>query len=192
MEKTERIGKIYKVVNSINDKIYIGSTQLQYLSKRMAQHREHCIKAPYVGKLYPAMKEIGIDKFSIVLLETMKFTDKEELKAKEYEWIKNLDTVENGYNSVYRDSCLIGESKIKQSKSKVQSYRNQQRENIGIRKSVEVRNGKEYTRWFAIYNPELGVSKTKSFSELKYGSEGAKQKAIEWRNEMIKDLDKYN
>jgi hypothetical protein len=69
MEKTERTGKIYKVVNTVNDNIYIGSTQLQYLSKRMAHHRENFIKAPHVGKLYPAMKELGIDKFSIVLLK---------------------------------------------------------------------------------------------------------------------------
>jgi hypothetical protein len=36
----------------------------------MGHHRENCIKAPHIGKLYPAMTEHGIDKFSIVLLET--------------------------------------------------------------------------------------------------------------------------
>ena len=43
MEKT---GKIYKIVNSENDKIYVGLTQLQYLSKRMSHHREDCLKLP--------------------------------------------------------------------------------------------------------------------------------------------------
>jgi group I intron endonuclease len=194
MEKTERIGKIYKVVNTVNDKVYIGSTQLQYLSKRMGHHRENCLKIPNVGKLYPAMIELGIEKFKIVLLETMVFTDKEELKAREYELIKQFNTVENGYNSMYKDGFLIGDSKTRHAKACINSFKNgvRKNDNIGITRRKEIRHGKEFFRWCAYYNPTIGTSKTVSFSETVYGEEGAKQKAIEWRNEMIKDLDKYN
>ena len=65
----EKNGKIYKIINLENNMLYVGSTQLKYLCKRMAHHKEKCIKCPTVGKLYPAMTELGFDKFKIVLLE---------------------------------------------------------------------------------------------------------------------------
>jgi hypothetical protein len=119
----EKNGKVYKIINTVNEKIYVGSTQLQYLSKRMAHHRENCIKEPSCGKLYPEMIEFGIDKFKIVLLEKIIFTDKEELRAKEYEWIVKLDSVNNGYNTLYKDGKLPEASMLKTRKGLVKFYK---------------------------------------------------------------------
>ena len=188
MEKTAKIGKIYKLVNSENDKIYVGSTGLQYLSKRMAHHRENCLKAPNCGKLYPVMTSLGFDKFKIILLESFQYTNKEELRAKEYEWIDKLNCIRNGYNTMSKDGDKTDEMKTKLSKSVVHHYK---RINGDKPTGVYFRNEK-YPRWVAMWSPEYGKLKSKSFFLKDYGSEEAKKMAIDYRNEMIKDLEKYN
>ena len=78
----ERKGKIYKLVNNINDLVYIGSTSTKYLSKRKAQHKEI-----YLGKTRPQSSNVIFQgdncEVSIVLLELVTYTDKEELLARE-------------------------------------------------------------------------------------------------------------
>jgi hypothetical protein len=188
MENKDKIGKIYKIVNSENDKIYVGSTKLQYLSKRMGHHRENCLKAPNCGKLYPAMTSLGLDKFKIILLETITYADKEEIRAKEYEWIKKLECIENGYNTMSKDGEKTNEMKTKLSKSVVDHYK---RINGDKPTGVYCRNDR-CPRWVATWSPEYGKLKSKSFIISKYGNEEARKMAIEYRNEMIKDLEKYN
>jgi hypothetical protein len=72
-------GKIYKVVNDVNDCVYFGSTT-QPLSKRFSAHKAT------VGstKFYNAMKTIGPDHFKIVLVELFACNTKAELEAREY------------------------------------------------------------------------------------------------------------
>lgn len=59
-------GKVYKVVNDIDDQIYVGSTQ-QSLAKRWGDH----ISAAKTGckiKLYDLMEKYGSEHFKIILL----------------------------------------------------------------------------------------------------------------------------
>ena len=184
----EKNGKIYKIVNSINDKIYVGSTQLQYLSKRMGHHRENCIKAPTCGKLYPVMTELGIDKFNIILLETIKFTNKEELRAKEHEWILKLDTINNGYNTILKDGHLPSDSRDRSRKGIVK-YNKENIANVGI----HFRDDRGHMRWICTWrNESKNKLKSKSFAVPKYGDEEAKKLAIDYRNEIIKNIEIYN
>jgi len=72
-------GKIYKIVNDVNDKFYIGSTT-QPLYKRLSEHRKKdnvCM-----------CKNIGVDlyKCSIILIENYSCNDKQELLRKEREY----------------------------------------------------------------------------------------------------------
>ena len=60
-------GKIYKILNSESDDIYVGSTT-QKLSKRMANHRTK-LKSGRVLKLYEKMREIGEENFILNLLK---------------------------------------------------------------------------------------------------------------------------
>ena len=85
-------GKIYKVLNCINDDVYVGST-CQSLSKRMSTHRARATSKPEQGLLYAQMKEYGYDKFYIELIEKYPCTSKEELNAKEGEWIRQIGTL---------------------------------------------------------------------------------------------------
>ena len=63
------MSKIYKIINDINDKIYIGKTVFS-IDKRF---KEHCCDAfkqrNKERPLYKAMREYGIEHFYIELIE---------------------------------------------------------------------------------------------------------------------------
>ena len=84
-------GKIYQILNNVNDDIYVGST-CQALSKRFYEHRSRC-KTSHNGKLYPVMREIGRDNFYIELIETYTCNNKDELKAREGYYIRERATL---------------------------------------------------------------------------------------------------
>jgi len=92
------LGKVYVVRNTVNNKVYVGST-VRTLAQRMAQHRKcfHRVDIPF----YFAMREIGVDKFYIELLADVPSQRKEQLHAEEGRQIRALNTlVPNGYNVV--------------------------------------------------------------------------------------------
>jgi len=82
---------IYKITNSINNKLYIGQTW-QILSARFYQHT-HNKDCP---KLYNAMKKYGVSNF---IMEPI-FSIKTQKDADAFEdfFIKKYDTIKNGYN----------------------------------------------------------------------------------------------
>jgi hypothetical protein len=93
--------KIYKIVCDCGcGKLYVGSTKLSTLAKRMAYHRHDSIKRNLKHlKLYQHMNDIGTEHFNIVLLEAKTVKDNDERRALENKWIVELDTKNNGYNS---------------------------------------------------------------------------------------------
>ena len=97
-------GKIYKIYNDINDKLYIGKT-VSSIEKRFQEHcddskKERCEKRP----LYNAMNKYGIEHFFIELIEEC---DLKELSEKEIYWIGYYNSYKNGYNAT-----LGGDGKI--------------------------------------------------------------------------------
>ena len=83
-------GKIYCIRNYINDKIYIGST-CQSLSKRMAYHRQDCMKSNRHNTLiYKMMFDLGRDNFYIELLEECPCDNLNQLTRREGELIREL------------------------------------------------------------------------------------------------------
>lgn len=88
-------GIIYKISNSVNDKVYIGQTR-RPLAKRWKQHKQ---RAVYGNQhLYLAMRKYGIECFSIEKIDEA--TSKEELDVKEEYWIKFFNSIKNGYNEL--------------------------------------------------------------------------------------------
>ena len=85
---------IYKIVNDINQKIYIGKTYYS-IEKRW---KEHCKDAyrPQVEKrpLYDAMRKYGVEHFHIELVEE---TDNPE--ERERHWIEYYGSFKDGYNA---------------------------------------------------------------------------------------------
>ncbi len=80
-------GKIYKIVNDINESIYVGGTSLE-LSARMAGHREDA--KTRTSPFYTAMRKIGVEHFKIILLKPFPCKSKAELNAEEYKTMKEL------------------------------------------------------------------------------------------------------
>ena len=83
-------GKIYKITNCIDNEIYIGST-CSTLSKRWYEHKTDCNRKP--SKIYQHMNTLGIDKFSISLVENYPCTNKTELRRREGEMTKEFGTL---------------------------------------------------------------------------------------------------
>ena len=84
-------GKIYKILNTENDDVYIGSTT-QKLSKRMTNHRTQA-KNGKNHLLYQQMREIGDDKFYIELIEDYPCENLEQLNKREGEYIREMATL---------------------------------------------------------------------------------------------------
>lgn len=85
---------IYKIINDINQKSYVGKTEFS-IEKRFKEHckdafRERNEKRP----LYSAMRKYGIEHFHIELIEE---TDQPE--EREIYWIEQLDTYKKRYNA---------------------------------------------------------------------------------------------
>lgn len=85
---------IYKIVNNIDNKIYIGqSTDIEH---RWCQHRYE-INRKIEHPLYCDMRKYGIENFSFEIVEECSL---EDLDEKEKYWIKYYNTTEKekGYN----------------------------------------------------------------------------------------------
>ena len=88
------MGFIYKIVNNINNKIYIGKTT-QTVGRRYTEHkRDSKTKNTY---LYYAMRKYGVENFYI---ETIEEVPNQELNNREIYWINfyKSNHNENGYN----------------------------------------------------------------------------------------------
>ncbi len=93
------ISRVYKILNDIDDLVYIGSTK-QILCRRMAEHRKLALKG-CARKLYNHMREIGAEHFKILGVREYKDISKDRLKYKEDKYIKIFDTVKTGLNMSY-------------------------------------------------------------------------------------------
>jgi group I intron endonuclease len=88
-------GKIYKVINDINNDIYIGSTVMK-LCRRLHMHKSASkIPANVNHKLYAMMVELGNEHFSIILIENFKCKTVDELTAREQHFIDQLKPLLN-------------------------------------------------------------------------------------------------
>ena len=85
---------IYKISNSVNDKVYIGITSYS-IEQRYKWHVRDC-KSGVEKKLYKAMRKHGIDNFKIELLES---ADDSIIDKREEFYIEYYDSFNNGYNA---------------------------------------------------------------------------------------------
>ena len=82
---------VYRIVNKENGKCYVGITDNP--KKRYRQHiRESRAERSKGRKLYVAIKEFGVEKFYLEILEQTNDSSREEY------WITQFNSVENGYN----------------------------------------------------------------------------------------------
>lgn len=86
---------IYKIVNDVNNKIYVGQTT-QTLEKRWREHVSKMNNGCQYA-LHKAMRKYGVEHFHIEQIDVA--ASHEELDEKEKYWIKTLGTLSpDGYN----------------------------------------------------------------------------------------------
>lgn len=90
------MGYIYKITNTLNNKIYIGQT-IKTVEKRFQQHKNNSNK-PYFSQivLYKAFNKYGVENF---ICETIEEVENEQLDEREKYWIDYYDSYFEGYNS---------------------------------------------------------------------------------------------
>lgn len=86
---------IYKIINTITDKIYVGVTINPTL--RLTQHKNRALSCKYNSALYNAINLYGVDNFSMEILFCTK--DEDYSYEMEIKFIHTLNTLTpNGYN----------------------------------------------------------------------------------------------
>ena len=90
-------GKIYKIFNTVDDDIYVGST-VEPLAKRMTKHKYSAKKKCYNSSLLTKMSEYGFGNFFIELIEEYPCNTQIELLAREGHWIREMGTLNKVIN----------------------------------------------------------------------------------------------
>ena len=109
-------GKIYQILNNVNDDIYIGSTY-QALSKRLYEHKSYLNEGK--GDLYKLMRDIGKEPFYIELIELYPCNNREELRAREGYYIRERGSL---------NKLIAGRTqkeRNEENKEQIKSYRKQ-------------------------------------------------------------------
>lgn len=88
------MGYIYKIVNKVNGKVYVGQT-ISTVESRWESHQRAWQGNRHCQALYKAFDKYGIDNFDI---EPIERCDIEDLNEKEKYWIQYYDSYNNGYN----------------------------------------------------------------------------------------------
>ena len=83
-------GKIYQILNTVNDDVYVGSTT-QPLCKRLYKHKADAKVRDC--NIHKSIREIGEDNFYIELIETCPCNSREELRAREGYYIRARGTL---------------------------------------------------------------------------------------------------
>lgn len=102
-------GKIYKIISENTDNVYIGSTT-QSLCKRLANHKESMKNGKYFG----SRRILEKGKCKIVLLENFPCENREQLFAKEQEWIDKTSNLVN-----LKSAKVSKEKKTQKKKEKI-------------------------------------------------------------------------
>ena len=79
--------KIYKLVNDVDDKIYVGSSCLP-LSKRLYSHKQQAKHKP--APVHHHLNSIGWEHVRIILIESVNVNTKEQLVMREQHYIDLL------------------------------------------------------------------------------------------------------
>lgn len=91
------VGIIYKIINTVNNKIYIGQT-IRGALVRFNEHRKSISKGRKNGNyaIISAYEKYGFDKFKFEIIDHAESF--EELNQKEIHYISYYDSINNGYN----------------------------------------------------------------------------------------------
>lgn len=138
-------GKIYKIISSNTDKIYVGSTCEKYLSKRLQKHKG---KFKCKKSYYTSFEILKLGDYQIILLESYSCNNRDELRARERYYIENNDCVNKNIPSRTRKEYY--EDNFEKERKYMKEYRGNHKE-----------EGKEYQKKWYNKNKEEISKKSK-------------------------------
>jgi len=115
---------IYKIVNQLNGKVYIGFTN--NINRRLSEHKLR--HTHYKNKFYNAVRKYGWDNFILEIL----YQSKDGLDCKntmEPFFIKEYDTFVNGYNSTSGGEGVFGYTHNNKSINKMKKPKSEKHKN---------------------------------------------------------------
>ena len=201
-------GKIYTLVNDVNDTIYVGSTAQKYLCNRKSGHVRKAQDITRTSPVYTAMRTLGSDHFKIVLHHSFPCNSKDELVAEEH---RTLDAMiasgKQVYNAMIQGKpdqqtreklklARIGRQLTDEAKAKIAKAHTGLKHSDETRaKIAKAKKGQGFTfgsiflnsrrgripEWKFTYYDDAGIQHSQSFSVKKYGNFGAHFRAEEAR-----------
>ena len=90
--------KIYKIITTKDDMVYVGSTALEYVSTRYATH-QYTARKGETTKLYNHMRKVGVENCNIVLIEQYPCENSNQLRRREQHYIDE-------YRERYGEMCV--------------------------------------------------------------------------------------
>lgn len=126
-------GKIYKLVNDVNEEIYVGSTCMP-LHKRLYEHKYRAKKKPEM-KVYKCLNVVGWESVKIILVEDYPCKSKDELIRRERYWIETLKPSLNK-NIPTRTKKEYRDDNRKELIEKHRAYNKAHKEEINAKKKV--------------------------------------------------------
>lgn len=191
-ENGEYVGVIYQYKNKTTGKIYVGETDNE--DERRKKWNSTANKRYGGNKINAARKEYGVRAWDYEVLETIvnksHIALRKRLKEREEFWIREKDSVENGYNSSY-GSGMQGRKHTPESREKIsKNHRHYQTQEAKekIRKASKGKKMPEETRK-KISESNKGKVRSKehckAISKAKKGKVpiAAKNGADRWRKE---------
>lgn len=148
-------GYIYKIVNDVNDEIYVGSS-CNLMNVRMGAHRDRSKKG--TSKFYRAIQQIGIDHFKIILVEEYPCDSKAQLNAREEYHRVDLKAT---YNTL---RCFLTEEEFIKTTA-------EQRANYYYNNG-----GKEKAQAYRVENKEIMAARDKAYNESHIDQQRARHK----------------
>ena len=151
-------GKIYKIepiCNHEEEEIYIGSTTKQYLSQRMDKHRYNYKywKEGKSGKTmsFVLFEKYGVENCNIILMENVDVKSKDELTAREAEYIKNNKCINKFLPYQTNEERKEKQRnyrlrKIKAVQKEKEDFYNQNKEEIELRKALNIKESRKKYR----------------------------------------------
>ena len=161
-------GKIYKLVADETTDIYIGSTAQARLCDRIAGHRQE-YKKYTDGKFHyiTAWELIKYPSCRIELLEAYSCASKEELNAKEGEWIRRLPCVNKQIAGRGKKESNVAykEAHREELREKQQVYREARREELKEKAKAYYQANKDTIREAKKTKQESVKDKNKTYYE---------------------------
>ena len=173
-------GKIYKILNNVDDNVYVGST-CQTLSKRMAKHRENINKKEKCNcKLYKHMQQYGKECFYIELIEEYPCETIEQLRKRAGEFIRLLGTLNSKVSgrTTQESSKAYYENNIEKERERCRLYNQSHKD---TRQKYYIEN-KERIQQYRENNKDIIKDKKSSYYE-KHKKDISEKRKIKYKCE---------